>query len=72
MSFSTTALLVAVLNTPSYGSGLRFAPEAKINDGLLDLVIVEALSPLELLMALPRLIIRGEVRSPHRETLPGA
>lgn len=64
-SFLTTALLVAVLNTPSYGSGLRFAPEAKINDGLLDLVIVEALSPLELLIALPRLIVWGEVRSPR-------
>jgi YegS/Rv2252/BmrU family lipid kinase len=57
------ALLVAALNTPSYGSGLRFAPAARINDGFLDLVIVEALSLFELLSALPMLICFGEVRS---------
>ena len=62
-ALAMTALLVAVLNTPSYGSGLRFAPEAKIDDGLLDLVIVEALRPFELLRALPMLVVRGEVRS---------
>jgi diacylglycerol kinase (ATP) len=36
-------LLAAVLNTPSYGAGLRVAVEAKIDDGLLDLVFVEEL-----------------------------
>jgi diacylglycerol kinase (ATP) len=28
------AILLAVLNTPSYGAGLRFAPEAVTNDGI--------------------------------------
>ena len=32
-----------VLNTPSYGAGLKFAPEARIDDGVLDLVLVEDL-----------------------------
>ena len=36
-------LVAAVLNTPSYGAGLRLADEAKIDDGLLDLVFVEEL-----------------------------
>ena len=63
------ALLVAVLNTPSYGSGLRFAPAAKINDGLLDLVIVEALSVFALLRALPLLVFFGEVHSPRIKRL---
>ena len=62
---SSKALLVAVLNAPSYGAGLRFAPEAKINDGLLDLVLVEDMKVLELLRALPLLILRGEVCSPR-------
>lgn len=65
-----TALLVAVLNTPSYGSGLRFAPAAKTNDGLLDLVLVEAPSASEILRALPRLIFRGELRSPRVKRFP--
>lgn len=57
------ALLVAALNTPSYGAGLRIAPAARIDDGLLDLVVVQALSVFELSRALPRLIVFGEVRS---------
>ena len=36
-------LVAAVLNTPSYGAGLRLADEARIDDGLLDLVFVEEL-----------------------------
>lgn len=62
-SLAIDALLVAVLNTPSYGSGLRFAPGARINDGLLDLVLVEVLSAMELLRALPALVLFGEVHS---------
>jgi diacylglycerol kinase (ATP) len=62
---TSKALLLAVLNAPSYGAGLRFAPAAKTNDGLLDLVLVEDLTVFELLRALPLLILRGEVRSPR-------
>lgn len=61
---ASAAVLVAVLNTPSYCAGLRLAPAAKINDGFLDLVLVEPLSALELLRALPLFVFRGEVRSP--------
>src|SRR6266851_9658572 len=35
------ALLVAALNTPSYGAGLRLAPGATINDGLVHVVLIE-------------------------------
>jgi diacylglycerol kinase (ATP) len=59
------ALLAAVLNTPSYGGGLRLAPEAKIDDGLLDLVVIEKLSKLELLGLLPGLLRAGRLRSPR-------
>ena len=62
-------LLLAVLNTPSYGAGLRFAPAAIIDDGTLNLVLVEDMSLFELLRALPRLIIWGEVRSPRLKRL---
>jgi len=65
LSLTARALLLAVLNAPSYGAGLRFAPAAKTNDGLLDLVLVENLNLLEILRALPLLILRGEVRSPR-------
>lgn len=36
----TTAMLVALGNARSYGAGLRIAPHARLDDGLLDVVVV--------------------------------
>jgi len=58
-----TALVLGVLNTPSYGGGLRLAPEANLEDGLLDLVLLENLTPLEIARMLPRMAISGEIRT---------
>ncbi|QDO88754.1 YegS/Rv2252/BmrU family lipid kinase [Ornithinimicrobium ciconiae] len=38
----TRALVVAVCNMPIYGGGMRIAPEADPGDGLLDVIIIEA------------------------------
>ena len=57
------AFVVGALNTPSYGAGLRLAPEAKLDDGLLDLVLVENLTLLQVLQVLPRVITHGELRT---------
>jgi diacylglycerol kinase (ATP) len=38
------ALLVAVANTRSYGGGMLIAPDAKIDDGLADIVLIEHMS----------------------------
>lgn len=57
------ALLVAVLNTPSYGAGVRLAPGALMNDGELDLVLLEDLGFFEVLTMLPALLLRGDVHS---------
>lgn len=54
-------LLAGVLNTPSYGAGLRLAPQAQIDDGLLTTLFVKDLSPGEVLAVLPRLLTRGEL-----------
>ena len=59
------ALLAAVLNTPSYGAGIRLAPGARLDDGWLDAVIVEDLRLFEVLALLPRLLKSGELRTPH-------
>src|SRR5215472_1976618 len=37
-------LLASVLNTPSYGGGVRLAPDAVIDDGLLHVALVEDLN----------------------------
>jgi diacylglycerol kinase (ATP) len=60
--FSGPVLFVAVTNTRSYGGGFRVSPQARIDDGQLDLCIVGAasrvVSKLRLLVQFPR-ILRG-------------
>ncbi len=57
------SLLACILNTPTYGSGLRLAPDARVDDGSLQVVLVEDLSLLEVLRILPRLMWSGELRT---------
>ena len=64
-SFEARALLAAVLNSPTYGSGVRLAPDAAIDDGSLHVVLIEVLSKLRVLTLLPRLIGSGELRTPR-------
>jgi diacylglycerol kinase (ATP) len=58
-------LLAAVLNTPTYGAGIRLAPGARLDDGWLDAVIVEDLTGFEVLGLLPQLLKSGELRTSH-------
>jgi diacylglycerol kinase (ATP) len=53
-------LVAAVLNTPSYGAGVRLAPEAVSDDGVLNVVLVEDLRTREVLKLLPKLLLSGE------------
>jgi diacylglycerol kinase family enzyme len=49
------ALLVAFANSGQFGNGARIAPCARLDDGLLDMVIVEETSRLATLLRLPHL-----------------
>lgn len=62
-SLQGEALVLGVLNTPSYGGGLRLAPEARLEDGWLDLVLLENLSAFEIAAMLPRMAVSGEIRT---------
>lgn len=53
-TWSTSAMLVAVANAPSYGAGMRICPDASMDDGLLDVLVLEPISRLELLRVFPR------------------
>ena len=61
----TRALLVALANGRQYGNGARIAPRARIDDGRLDIVIVERRSVVSALLQAP-MLFAGQV---HR--LPG-
>jgi diacylglycerol kinase (ATP) len=62
-SFETQALLAAALNSPTYGAGLRLAPDATVDDGSVEVVMIEKLSMFEILTLLPRLMGSGELRT---------
>jgi diacylglycerol kinase (ATP) len=48
------AWFIAVANGQSYGAGIRIAPGARMDDGLLDVVVVASTSRLELLRTFPK------------------
>ena len=54
-SHSGRVLLTVVANSPRFGGGMQIAPDARLDDGWLDLVIVEAVGRPTLLGLLPRL-----------------
>ena len=62
-SIEVDALVAAALNTPSYGAGIRLAPDARLDDGWLEAVIVEDLSAFQVLILLPHLARSGELRT---------
>jgi diacylglycerol kinase (ATP) len=62
---STAAMLVAVANGPSYGGGMRVAPDARLDDGLLDVMVVEPLSRLRFLSIFPRVYAGTHVSDPR-------
>jgi len=45
--------LAAFANTPFYGGGMKIAPQAKMDDGLLDICVIGALNPFKLFSMFP-------------------
>ncbi|MEV1242212.1 diacylglycerol/lipid kinase family protein [Nonomuraea sp. NPDC050022] len=58
------AMLVAVGNTSSYGAGMRVCPDARPDDGLLDVVILEAVSTAEFVRVFPSVYRGSHVSHP--------
>lgn len=60
----TDAMLVAVGNGPSFGGGLRITEGARLDDGLLDVVIIEPISKSDLVRTYPKLSKGTHVHHP--------
>jgi diacylglycerol kinase (ATP) len=61
------AMLVAVGNGPSFGGGLRICEGASMDDGLLDVVVINPLSKPKLLRVFPKLYRGTHVTIPEFE-----
>ena len=58
------ALLVTLANSSQFGNGARIAPGARLDDGLLDLVVVDERSTLKAFLHMPRRFTGGAARIP--------
>ena len=54
--------LAAFANTPTYGGGMRIAPQAKMDDGLLDVCVVGAVDVFKLFCLFPTVYRGGHLR----------
>ena len=46
-------MFAAFANTPMYGGGMKIAPQAKMDDGLLDVCVLSAVDPFKLFCMFP-------------------
>ena len=65
------AATVVGANSAYYGKGMRIAPSAAVDDGVLDVVVIEAASRLELIRSLPTVYDGRHVDRPEVHVLTG-
>lgn len=70
-AFECATNLVAVANSPYAGGGMMFSPEARPDDGLLDVVTASRLTRLSLVREMTRIHSGGHVKNPRVRILRG-
>ena len=65
-------LIAAFANTPLYGGGMKVAPRAQMDDGLLDCCIVGAMRPLRLLRLFPTVYSGNHLKVGEVEYFPAS
>ena len=67
-TFTTKAMLIAVGNGRSYGGGMLVCPQAQMNDGLFDVMILEPVSKIEFLKVFPKVYSGSHIAHPKVST----
>ena len=60
----TEAMLIAIANGRSYGGGMFVCPQARLDDGLFDVMILEPVSKVEFLKVFPKVYSGSHIRHP--------
>jgi diacylglycerol kinase family enzyme len=55
-------LLAAFANTPAYGGGMRIAPQARMDDGQLDVCVIRGIGPFKLASMFPTVYFGRHLR----------
>jgi diacylglycerol kinase (ATP) len=65
-------VLAAFANAPTYGGGMKIAPDAQLDDGQLDLCIIRNINPFKLFCLFPTIYFGKHLRLPEVEYLQAA
>ena len=65
--FETEAMLIAIGNGHSYGGGMQVCPNADMQDGLFDLMILRPVSKFEFLRVFPKVFTGKHIEHPQVE-----
>jgi diacylglycerol kinase (ATP) len=69
---SQQTVLAAFANAPTYGGGMRIAPQARLDDGQLDLCIIRDINPFKLFCLFPTIYFGNHLRMREVEYLQTA
>ncbi|HEY4268969.1 MAG TPA: YegS/Rv2252/BmrU family lipid kinase [Galbitalea sp.] len=61
----TSGMLVSVGNGESLGGGMRVTPEAKVDDGLLDVLVVQPLTRIQFMRIFPKVFAGTHIHDPR-------
>ncbi|HMI78305.1 MAG TPA: YegS/Rv2252/BmrU family lipid kinase [Ferruginibacter sp.] len=61
-SFDTSAFFISIANSNQFGNNFTIAPQASLNDGLLDIVVVNEMSKMRMIWAILKQVYNGQVR----------
>jgi YegS/Rv2252/BmrU family lipid kinase len=68
-SFNTDAYFISIANSNQFGNQVTIAPQASLNDGLLDVVIVKKMSKIKMLWAVAKQIRNGQIEEYNELTV---
>lgn len=71
IEFTTEAMLIAVSNGQSYGGGMKVTPDARIDDGLFDVMLLGPVSKLEFLKVFPKVFSGAHIDHPAVNIMRG-
>lgn len=71
IEFTTKAMLIAVSNGQSYGGGMKVTPNALLDDGLFDVMILGPVSRLEFLKVFPKVFSGAHIDHPAVKIMRG-
>lgn len=66
-TISTQAMLIAVANGKSYGGGMLVCPDANVNDGFFDVMVLHPISKIEFLKVFPKVFKGTHINHPAVE-----